>query len=81
MFLLHKANRYAPLICLTVVEVSSVGLQRNAAAGAPKEDDDLVPDEYFGDDPPLLNPNLQQPTASIPINTEEHGSRRLCFCF
>ncbi|KAG1758583.1 hypothetical protein EDD22DRAFT_186147 [Suillus occidentalis] len=37
--------------------------ERNAAAGAPKKDEDIVPDEYL--DPPSPNPNSQQPAAAV----------------
>ncbi|KAJ8591368.1 hypothetical protein M405DRAFT_112791 [Rhizopogon salebrosus TDB-379] len=50
------------------------GLSRNATAGAPKKDDDLVPDEYFDSS----NPDSQQPSAATPVDSGEHG--RLCFC-
>src|SRR5437879_1471526 len=60
MFLMHKANRCAPLICLAVMVASYFNLQCNAAAGAPKKHDDLVPDEHF--DPPSPNLDSQQPT-------------------
>jgi hypothetical protein len=49
-------------------------LQRNAAAGAPKKYDDLVPDEYFDSS----NPDSQQPSGATRIDSGEHG--RLCFC-
>jgi hypothetical protein len=54
--------------------VSYLNLQRKATAGAPKKDDDLVPDEYFDSS----NPDSQQPTAAAPVDSGEHG--RLCSC-
>ncbi|KAJ8582856.1 WD40 repeat-like protein [Rhizopogon salebrosus TDB-379] len=54
------------------------GLSRVAVAGAPKNDDDLVPAEYF--DIPSLNPDSQQPNTATPTNSGEHGNSRLCFC-
>ncbi|KIK33194.1 hypothetical protein CY34DRAFT_18518 [Suillus luteus UH-Slu-Lm8-n1] len=53
--------------------------ERNAAAGAPKKDEDIVPDEYL--DPPSPNPNSQQPAAALQPATGEHGGDRSCFCF
>ncbi|KAJ8591231.1 WD40 repeat-like protein [Rhizopogon salebrosus TDB-379] len=50
------------------------GLSRNATAGAPKQDDDLVPDEYFDSS----TPDSQQPSAATLVDSGEHG--RLCFC-
>ncbi|KAJ8580277.1 WD40 repeat-like protein [Rhizopogon salebrosus TDB-379] len=54
------------------------GRLRIAVAGAPTNDEDLVPAEYF--DIPSSNPDSTQPTAATPINSGEHGSGRLCFC-
>ncbi|KAG1764150.1 hypothetical protein EDD22DRAFT_884737, partial [Suillus occidentalis] len=53
--------------------------ERNAAAGAPKKDEDIVPDEYL--DPPSPNPNSQQQTTAVEPATGEHGGDRSCFCF
>jgi hypothetical protein len=53
--------------------------QRNATAGAPKKDEDTVPDEYL--DPPSPNPDSQQPAAVVQPATGEHGGDRSCFCF
>ncbi|KAG2112876.1 hypothetical protein DEU56DRAFT_761971 [Suillus clintonianus] len=53
------------------------GKECNAAADAPRKDNDIVPDEYF--DPPSPNPNSQQPAAQT--NAGEHGGDRCCFCF
>jgi hypothetical protein len=64
------------------MKVSLFDLQRNATAGAPKQqDEDLLPDEYFDDEPPSQNPNSQQSTAAAPTNSGDHGSDRFCFCF
>jgi hypothetical protein len=41
--------------------------QRNAAAGAPKKDEDIVPDEYL--DPPSPIPDSQQPAAAVQTST------------
>ncbi|KAG0701102.1 hypothetical protein DFH29DRAFT_928491 [Suillus ampliporus] len=54
------------------------GKERNAAADATGNDEDLVPVEYFDTHPP--DPNSQQPTAVARVNTGEHGSGRSCFC-
>ncbi|KAJ8579934.1 hypothetical protein M405DRAFT_94946 [Rhizopogon salebrosus TDB-379] len=54
------------------------GLSRIAVAGAPINDDDLVPAEYF--DIPSSDPDSQKPNTATPINSGEHGSGRLCFC-
>lgn len=53
------------------------GKERNAAAGAPKKDDDIVPDEFL--DPPSPHPDSQEPTAAVKFDTGEHGSNRSCF--
>ncbi|KAG2739949.1 hypothetical protein P692DRAFT_20840906 [Suillus brevipes Sb2] len=53
--------------------------ERNAAAGAPKKDEDIVPDEYL--DPPSPIPDSQQPAAAVQTSTGEHGGDRSCFCF
>ncbi|KAG1731667.1 hypothetical protein EDD22DRAFT_390879 [Suillus occidentalis] len=53
--------------------------ERNAAAGAPKKDEDIVPDEYL--DPPSPNPDSQQQAAAVQTSTGEHGGGRSCFCF
>ncbi|KAG2748711.1 hypothetical protein P692DRAFT_201789822 [Suillus brevipes Sb2] len=53
--------------------------ERNAAAGAPKKDEDIVPDEYL--DPPSPKPDSQQPAAAVQPATGEHGGDRSCFCF
>jgi hypothetical protein len=73
MFLSHRVYRCAQLFSLTITE-SHLNLQRNAAAGAPKTYDDLVPDEYFDSS----NPDSQQHSTSTQIDSGEHG--RLCFC-
>ncbi|KAG2748391.1 hypothetical protein P692DRAFT_20733648, partial [Suillus brevipes Sb2] len=56
--------------------------ERNAAAGAPKRNEDLIPDEEHDPSRPTSpNPGSQQPPAPVPVTTEEHGSGRLCGCF
>ncbi|KAG1764146.1 hypothetical protein EDD22DRAFT_969086 [Suillus occidentalis] len=60
-------------------EACSAHFLRNAAAGAPKKDEDIVPNEYLDHSSP--NPDSQQPaTASQPVSGE-HGGGRSCFCF
>ncbi|KAJ8584877.1 YVTN repeat-like/Quino protein amine dehydrogenase [Rhizopogon salebrosus TDB-379] len=54
------------------------GLLRVATTGAPTDDNELVPAEYF--DIPSTSPDSQQPTVATPINSGEHGGGRLCFC-
>jgi hypothetical protein len=78
MFLLHRVYRCARLFYLTFTEVPCFNLQRVAVAGAPKNDDDLVPAEYF--DIPSSNPHSQQPNAAMPINSGKHGRGWSCFC-
>ncbi|KAG2118377.1 hypothetical protein DEU56DRAFT_144764 [Suillus clintonianus] len=80
-----------------VVEVPFAwGRKRNAAAGAPPDDDsDIIRAEYFDDDPQHPNaqqPNVQQPNTqqpdtqqqrqpvAIPVDTGVHGVRKSCFC-
>ncbi|KAG1735656.1 hypothetical protein EDD22DRAFT_959886 [Suillus occidentalis] len=53
--------------------------ERNAAAGATKKDEDIVPDENL--DPPSPNCDSQQPAAAMQPSTGEHGVDRSCFCF
>ncbi|KIK42623.1 hypothetical protein CY34DRAFT_804684 [Suillus luteus UH-Slu-Lm8-n1] len=60
-------------------KISFMKSQRNAAAGAPKKDEDIVPDEYL--DPPSPNPNSQQQTTAVQSASGEHGGDRSCFCF
>ncbi|OAX31093.1 hypothetical protein K503DRAFT_870772 [Rhizopogon vinicolor AM-OR11-026] len=69
---------YAGHATLSIVDVPlAQGKQRNATAGAPKQqDEELVRDEYCGDDPPLQNPNLPQSTAAAPPKAGDHGSDR-----
>ncbi|KIK34512.1 hypothetical protein CY34DRAFT_17671 [Suillus luteus UH-Slu-Lm8-n1] len=52
--------------------------QAKEASSAPKNDEDIVPDEYL--DPPSPNPDSQQAAAAVPA-TGEHGGDRSCFCF
>ncbi|KAG2115853.1 uncharacterized protein F5147DRAFT_649284 [Suillus discolor] len=52
--------------------------ERNAAAGAPKKNKDYIADEeYAPSRPSSPDPHSQQPPATAPITTEEHGSGRL----
>ncbi|KIK33335.1 hypothetical protein CY34DRAFT_813694 [Suillus luteus UH-Slu-Lm8-n1] len=53
--------------------------EHNAAAGAPKKDEDIVPDEYL--DPPSPNPDSQQQATAVQSASGEHGGDRSCFCF
>ncbi|KAG1764121.1 hypothetical protein EDD22DRAFT_846030 [Suillus occidentalis] len=64
---------------LLLYKVSFMKSQRNATAGAPKKDEDIVPDEYL--DPPSPNPDSQQPATAVLPATGEHGGDRSCFCF
>ncbi|KAG2032269.1 hypothetical protein BDR03DRAFT_54793 [Suillus americanus] len=52
--------------------------ERNAAAGASKPDDDFVPDEYLDDYPP--DPDTQQKSTVVQVDTGEHGGGKSCFC-
>ncbi|KAG1721356.1 hypothetical protein EDD22DRAFT_974742 [Suillus occidentalis] len=52
------------------------GKLRNAAAGAPGDDDDLIRDEEYVP-PPSPSPNSRPGIA----NAGQHGSGRFCFCF
>jgi len=61
----------------------AVNFQRNAAAGAPKKDNNgYKRDEEFDSPPPSPNADSQQASALAPaqMDTGEHGSDRLCFC-
>ncbi|KAG1771254.1 hypothetical protein EDD22DRAFT_842834 [Suillus occidentalis] len=61
----------------TIVDVPlALGKLRNAAAGAPGDDDDLIRDEDYVS-PPTLSPNSRPGIASL----GQHGSGRCCFCF
>ncbi|KAG0703897.1 hypothetical protein DFH29DRAFT_874170 [Suillus ampliporus] len=58
------------------------GKERNAAAGAPTNDDDLIRDEdYIPSTPPSPNPDSQQRPAGGQIDIGDHGTGRLCGCF
>ncbi|KAG1805532.1 uncharacterized protein BJ212DRAFT_1391321, partial [Suillus subaureus] len=59
------------------------GKERNAAADAPRKDDQCIPDEDRVSLPPSPNPDSRQLTTAgqTNANTGEHGSSRLCFCF
>ncbi|KAJ8584498.1 YVTN repeat-like/Quino protein amine dehydrogenase [Rhizopogon salebrosus TDB-379] len=57
------------------------GQLRVATSGAPRvHEDDLVRAEDFDSSNPSPNPNLQQPSEAVQINTGEHRSRPFCFC-
>ncbi|KIK48515.1 hypothetical protein CY34DRAFT_8123 [Suillus luteus UH-Slu-Lm8-n1] len=64
---------------LVLFKVSCMNSQRNAVAGAPKKDEDIVPDEYL--DPPSPNPDSQQQATAVQPASGEHGGDRSCFCF
>ncbi|KIK41657.1 hypothetical protein CY34DRAFT_805817 [Suillus luteus UH-Slu-Lm8-n1] len=68
-----QSNRASP----TIVDVPlAPGKLRNAAAGAPGDDDDLIRDEDYVP-PPSPSPNSRPGIA----NAGQHGSGRFCFCF
>ncbi|OAX34020.1 WD40 repeat-like protein [Rhizopogon vinicolor AM-OR11-026] len=74
----HAGHAAPPIVNVLIAP----GKQRNAAAGAPKQqDEELVRDEYCDDDLPLKNPNSQQSTAAALANAGDHGSDQFCFCF
>ncbi|KAG2336882.1 WD40 repeat-like protein [Suillus weaverae] len=57
--------------------------ERNAAAGAPRKNDEWIPDEDHVSTPPSPNPDSRQQTTAgqVKTNAGEHGSSRSCFCF
>jgi hypothetical protein len=57
------------------------GKERNAAADAPRKDDEWIPSENYVSPPPSPNPDSRQPATAGQINSGEHGSGRSCFCF
>jgi hypothetical protein len=57
------------------------GKERNAAADAPRRDDEWIPSEDYVSPPPSPNPDSRQPATAGQINFGEHGSSRSCFCF
>jgi hypothetical protein len=62
-------------------EASCMILQRIATSGAPQvHEDDLVHAEDFDSSDPSPNPNLQQLSKAVHINTGEHRSGPFCFC-
>ncbi|KAG1762992.1 hypothetical protein EV702DRAFT_1052004 [Suillus placidus] len=76
----HAQPRIVDVSLAQAKEARSIHfLIRNAAAGAPKRNKDIVPDEFL--DPPSPNPDSQQPTGAVQTNTGEHGGDRSCFCF
>ncbi|KAJ8591232.1 WD40 repeat-like protein [Rhizopogon salebrosus TDB-379] len=70
----HGTHSVPPIVDVPLAQ----GLSRVAVAGAPKNDDVLVPAEYF--DIPSSNPDSQQPNAAKPVNSGKHGGFRLCCC-
>ncbi|KAG2349238.1 hypothetical protein BDR05DRAFT_956639, partial [Suillus weaverae] len=54
------------------------GKERNAAAGAPRKNEDLIPDEDYV---PSCHPSLTASTRCSADRLREHGSGRLCGCF
>jgi hypothetical protein len=84
---LHSLSTWRPLqtghASSAIVDVPlAQGKERNAAAGAPRKDDEWIPYEDHVSPPPSPNPDSQQPSAARQIKTDtgEHGSSR-CFCF
>ncbi|KAJ8589986.1 hypothetical protein M405DRAFT_817035, partial [Rhizopogon salebrosus TDB-379] len=65
-----------------IVEVPlAQGQSRIATSGAPQvHEDDLVRAEDFDSSDSSPNPNLQQPSKAVQINTGEHSSGPFCFC-
>jgi hypothetical protein len=57
------------------------GKERNAAADAPRKDDEWIPSEDYVSPPPSPNPDSRQPATAGQINSGEHRSSRSCFCF
>ncbi|KAG2141107.1 hypothetical protein DEU56DRAFT_283933, partial [Suillus clintonianus] len=57
------------------------GKEWNAAADVPSKDDKWIRDEDYVSPPPSLNLDSRQPPTGGQINSGEHGSGRLCFCF
>ncbi|KAG2738105.1 hypothetical protein P692DRAFT_20759647, partial [Suillus brevipes Sb2] len=76
---LAQAKEARSVHFLFLFKVSCMNSQRNAAAGAPKKDEDIVPDEYL--DPPSPNPDSQQQATAVQPASGEHGGDRSCFCF
>jgi hypothetical protein len=77
MFPSRRAKRCAQPLFI-VFEVSSINLQRTAAAGAPKRNHGYRHDEDFDTPPPPPNSDPQRTSAPVQIDTGEHGS---CLCF
>ncbi|KAJ8589060.1 WD40 repeat-like protein [Rhizopogon salebrosus TDB-379] len=57
------------------------GQLRHAAAGAPRNDEELIRDEDFDQPPPSPHLDSQQVAAAEQINARQHGSSWLCSCF
>ncbi|OAX39024.1 WD40 repeat-like protein [Rhizopogon vinicolor AM-OR11-026] len=67
-------------VALPIVDVPFTrGDERNAAAGALRGNGGYTRDEDF--DPPPPDPDSQQSSAAVQMNSGQHGSGRLCFCF
>lgn len=66
------------------VEVSfAKGKERNAAAGAPGDDPDIVPyEDYEHLDTTQLDPNTQQQQQAVAVHIDsgEHGGGKSCIC-
>ncbi|KAG2113801.1 uncharacterized protein F5147DRAFT_650212 [Suillus discolor] len=57
--------------------------ERNAAAGAPGQDPDIVPDEYLDTEPDPDTQQQQQPhQQAVAVHTDpgEHGGGKSCVC-
>jgi hypothetical protein len=68
---------------ITVSWMSDGDLQRNAAAGAPGNDPDIVPDEDSEHlDPTQQGPNTQpqQQAVAVHVDPGEHGGGKSCVC-
>jgi len=83
---LHRLSTWWPLQTgHTLPAIVSVphaqGKERNAAADAPRKDDEWIPSENYVSPPPSPNPDSRQPATAGQINSGEHGSGRSCFCF
>jgi hypothetical protein len=83
---LHRLSTWWPLqtghTSPAIVPVPHAqGKERNAAADAPRRDDEWIPSEDYVSPPPSPNPDSRQPATAGQINFGEHGSSRSCFCF
>ncbi|OAX34683.1 hypothetical protein K503DRAFT_785593 [Rhizopogon vinicolor AM-OR11-026] len=74
----HTGHAPPPIVDVPLAQ----GKKCNTTVDAPKQqDEDVVLDEYFDDEPLLQNPNSQQSTAAAPMIAGHHGNGRFCFCF